>query len=70
MKHLVLSSSLQNFIQIIFYHCYPQSRKEKKTNPSHTSSASEKFCFKLPKMESLASRFNTGKQSKVEFKFA
>ena len=30
MKHLVLSSSLQNFSQIIFYHCYPQSRKEKK----------------------------------------
>ena len=48
----------------------PTIQKRKKTNPSHTSSASEKFCFKLPKMESLASRFNRGKQSKVEFKFA
>ena len=30
MKHLVLSSSLQSFSQIILFHCYPQSRKEKK----------------------------------------
>ena len=30
MKHLVLLSSLQNFIRIILYHCYPQSRKKRK----------------------------------------
>ena len=30
MKNLVLSSSLQNFSQIILYDCYPQSRKERK----------------------------------------
>ena len=29
MKDLVISSSLQNFSEIIFYHCYLQSRKEK-----------------------------------------
>ena len=41
----------------------PIIQKRKKTNPSHTSSASQKVCFKLPKMESLASRFNRGKES-------
>ena len=56
------------FSQIIFYHCYPQSRKEKKSNLSQTSSASKKICLQLPNMESLAFRFNKGKQSKLEFK--
>ena len=61
MRHLVLLSSLQNFIQIILNHCY----LEKKSNPGHTSSASKKNCLKLPK--SLALKFNKGKQSKLEF---
>ena len=46
----------------------PTIQKRKKSNPSHTSSASKNICLKLPKMESLASRFNKGKQSKLEFK--
>ena len=57
-----------NFSQTILYHCYPQFRKEKKSNPSQTSSASKKICLKLSKIESLASKFNEGKQSKLEFK--
>ena len=67
MKHLVLFSSLQNFSQIICTIVTHNSEK-KKSNPSHTSSASKKICLKLPKMESLASSFNKGKQSKLEFK--
>ena len=46
----------------------PTIQKRKKSNPSHTRSASKKICLKLPKMESFASRFNKGKQSKLEFK--
>ena len=46
----------------------PTIQKRKKSNPSHTSLASKKVCLKLPEMESLASRFNKGKQSKLEFK--
>ena len=38
--------------------------EKKKNNPSHTSSASKKNCLRLPKMESLASRFHKDKQSK------
>ena len=30
LQELVLSSSLQNFSQIILYNCYPQSRKGRK----------------------------------------
>ena len=43
-------------------------QKRKESNPSHNSSPSKKICLKLPKMESLVSRFNKGKQSKLEFK--
>ena len=46
----------------------PTIQKRKKSNPSHTSLASKKICLKLPEMESLASRFNKGKQPKLEFK--
>ena len=46
----------------------PTIQKRKKSNPSHTSSASKKIYLKLPKMGSLASRFEKGKQSKLEFK--
>ena len=46
----------------------PTIQKRKKSNQSHTSSASKKICLKLPEMESIASRFNKGKQSKLEFK--
>ena len=61
-------SSLLKFIQIILYYYYPQFRKEKKSNLSQTSSAWKMICLKLPKMESLASKFNKGKQSRIEFK--
>ena len=43
MKHLALLSSLQNSSQIIFYHCYPQSRKEKKLIRVTTVQLRKKF---------------------------
>ena len=46
----------------------PTIQKRKKSNSNHNSSASKKICLKLPEMESLASRFNKGKQSKLKFK--
>ena len=69
MKDLVISSSLQNFSEIIFYHCYLQSRKEK-TVMSHTSSASKKNCSKLPNMKSLASRFDKASNQNWNSKLA
>ena len=46
----------------------PTIQKRKKSNPSQTSSTTKKICLKLPKMENLASKFQEGKQSKLEFK--
>ena len=43
MNHLVLSSSLPNFSQIILHHCYPQFRKERKVIQVTTVQLQKKF---------------------------
>ena len=46
----------------------PTIQKRKRSNSSHTSSASKKICLKVPEMEKLASRINKGKQSNIQLK--